>query len=134
MNINSPGAPDVAIRQRVLLVEDNDAAGRGLARLLEAWGFDVTVHHNGASALEALASAPPPDFVLTDMQLPDLDGRELALHARNLVPKPRVALITGWSLDDELTSLESWGIDWVFTKPVDTSHLVARLREPRDRG
>jgi len=134
MSDHPTGGPQVPIRLRVLLVEDNDAASRGLARLLEAWGFDVTVRHNGVSAIEALESLPPPDFLLTDLRLPDLDGREIALHARRLVPPPRIALITGWNLDADLSNLESWGIDWLFSKPVDTSSLVAKLREPLNRS
>jgi DNA-binding response OmpR family regulator len=130
------GGPDAAIRRRVLLVEDNDAASRGLARLLEACGFEVTVTHDGTSALRMLETAPPPDFVLTDLRLPDLDGREIAQHARRLVPPPRIALITGWDIDDDLSAYESCGIDWVFPKPLDMPSLIARLREPPppDRG
>src|SRR4051812_17536182 len=76
--------------RRVLLVEDNEEAARGLARLLEVQGFVVTTVFNGQSALEALASGEPPDFVLTDLQLPDLDGLEVALHARKLSPTPYI--------------------------------------------
>jgi DNA-binding response OmpR family regulator len=121
-------------RHRVLLVEDNDMASRGLARLLEAWGFDVTVKHDGTSALRALDLEPAPDFVLTDWLLPDLDGREIARHAHGLRPTPRIALITGWDLDSELADYKSWGIDWVFAKPLDTYGLISRLRESIELG
>lgn len=123
------GEPPTAIHPRILLVEDNDAASRGLSRLLSARGYDVQVANTGASALEALQTSPPPDFVLTDMRLPDLDGREVALAARRLVPVPRIALITGWDLDRDGHDFAAWGIDWVFTKPLDVQELVARLRE-----
>ena len=123
-------ATDSSIRPRILLVEDNDAAGRGLARLLEACGFDVTVRADGASALRALESPAHFDFLLTDLRLPDMDGRDIAQHARSLVPTPRIALITGWDLDDELRDYTSMGIEWVFTKPLEIRDLIARLREP----
>jgi DNA-binding response OmpR family regulator len=129
MSTTPTGGPDDAIRLRVLLVEDNDAASRGLARLLEALGFEVTVRHDGTSALRTLETAPPPDFVLTDLRLPDLDGREIAQHARRLVPPPRVALITGWDIDGDRPEYESCGIDWIFPKPIDMASLIARLRE-----
>ena len=121
--------PEGVSRHRVLLVEDNDMASKGLARLLEAWGFDVTVKHDGTSALRALDLDPAPDFVLTDWLLPDLDGREIARHAHALQPTPRIALITGWDLDSELADYKSWGIDWIFPKPLDTYGLISRLRE-----
>ncbi len=115
---------------RVLLVEDNEAASKGMARLLEAFGFEVTMTHDGASALRALATGLPPDFLLTDMQLPDLDGREVARQARQLTPPPRVALITGWNLEAGDGDPASWGIEWVLTKPVDIQDLVSKLRSP----
>ena len=115
--------------KRILLVDDNEASQRGLARFLEAEGYAVTLAFDGASALEALEAGPPPDFVLTDLRLPDLDGREVAQSARRLVPPPRVALITGWDLDPELEATDSWGIDWYFQKPVNVRELLEKLRE-----
>src|SRR4051794_13368454 len=96
--------------RRILLVEDNEAAHKGLARLLQAQGFAVTAVQDGASALAALASVEPPDFVLTDLQLPDIDGREVALHARDLHPRPRVMLITGWDVESDLGDPAASGI------------------------
>jgi DNA-binding response OmpR family regulator len=117
-------------RRRVLLVEDNDAAGKGLSKLLEAYGFEVRVVPDGASALAALQATPPPDYLLTDLQLPDLDGREVARRASGLDPAPRVALITGWDVNADPEEVARWGIDWVFSKPLDIRDLVAKLSEP----
>jgi two-component system cell cycle response regulator CpdR len=132
MNTSTPGGPAERTGRRVLLVEDNDAASRGLARLLEAWGFDVTITRDGYSALRALDTQPPPHFILTDLQLPDLDGREIARHAQSLDPAPRVALITGWDIDDALEDLQACGIQWIFPKPLDTFSLISRLRDAPD--
>jgi DNA-binding response OmpR family regulator len=129
MSTLSSRTGDGPVRRRILLVEDNDAASQGLARLLEAWGFDVTVKHDGTSALLWLEAGPPPDFVLTDLLLPDLDGRDIARHAHNLTPTPRVALITGWDIDSSPDEYHACGIDWIFTKPVDAKRLIARLKQ-----
>lgn len=115
--------------ERILLVEDNDAVGQGLSRFLIAMGYEVHIVIDGASALEFLRTSPPPDFVLTDLRLPDLDGREVALTARQLVPPPRIALITGWDLERDLHDRASWGIDWIFTKPLNVDELISKLRE-----
>jgi CheY-like chemotaxis protein len=114
----------------VLLVEDNEAARKGLARLLEAQGFDVATSSTGESALNALATGAPPDYVLTDLRLPDLDGREVAQRARQLRPAPRVALITGWDLEPGLDGQPDSGIDWVLTKPLDIHALISILGGP----
>jgi CheY-like chemotaxis protein len=118
-------------RRRILLVEDDSAAGRGLSRLLEAQGFAVTVVADGGTALSVLQQGPPPDFLLTDLQLPDADGREVARFASTLVPKPGVALITGWDLDLSSDECADLGIDWVLPKPLYVPDLMARLDEPR---
>jgi DNA-binding response OmpR family regulator len=117
-----------------LLVEDNDAASRGLERILESQGYEVTVVFDGVSALGILNGQPPPDFLLTDLRLPDLDGREVAVVARQLVPRPRVALITGWDLESAQQEPASWGIDWVFPKPLDVHHLIATLRQSSEQA
>lgn len=118
-------------RPRVLLVEDDSAAGRGLCRLLEAQGFAVTVVGDGSSALTALRDGPSPDFVLTDLQLPDVDGREVARFAHGLDPTPRIALITGWDLDLSADQCAELGIDWVLPKPIYVPDLVALMSEPK---
>jgi CheY-like chemotaxis protein len=125
-----PDATGPSPARRVLLVEDNEAASKGLAKLLQAHGFEVATARDGASALAALASGPPPDFLLTDMQLPDLDGRELALRARELDPPPRVGLITGWDIEPAVDDPSAWGIEWVLTKPVDMQELIDKLNQP----
>jgi CheY-like chemotaxis protein len=129
LNTDGADTPAIAGPLRILLVDDNEATQRGLARFLEAEGYVVTLAFDGTSALEALESGPPPDFVLTDLRLPDLDGREVARTASQLVPPPRVALITGWDLDPEPESPDSWGIEWYFQKPLNVRELIEKLRQ-----
>ena len=118
--------PAPADRPRILLVDDHDLGRRSMARLLEALGFDVTSVADGTSALSALDEGPRFDHLLTDVRLPDLDGREIVHAARQLDPPPRIALITGWDIDpDEKSRL---GIDWIFLKPLDIQEIVAKLR------
>jgi DNA-binding response OmpR family regulator len=121
-------------RARVLLVEDNQAASKGLARLLETQGFEVTTAVDGASALGVLRSGKTLDFLLTDMQLPDIDGRDLARQAAQLVPSLRIGLITGWDLELTPDDPSSPAIDWVMTKPVNLDDLLAKLRTSLPAG
>ena len=110
-----------------MLVEDHEATRRGLTRLLEGYGFSVSTACDGTSALRLLNEAPPPDVVITDMRLPDLDGRDVARQASGLTPRPKIALITGWDVDEERDGLADWGIDRVFKKPVSVDSLFAML-------
>ena len=117
---------DATPAARLLLVDDHDVGRRSLSRLLEALGFQVTAAADGAAALEALATGPRFDYLLTDVRLPDLDGREIVEVARRYEPRPVIALITGWDIDPaECTRL---GIDHLFLKPVDIQDLIAKLQ------
>jgi len=108
-------------------VDDHEIGRKSLARLLTLVGFDVTDVNDGRSAFEALRGAGEFEYVLTDVRLPDVDGREVVRAARRLVPTPRIALITGWDVDPEES--ERLGIEWVFFKPLDIQDMVARLRQ-----
>lgn len=114
-------------RPRILLVDDHEIGRKSLARLLTLVGFEVTDVNNGQSAFELLRVPGKFDFVLTDVRLPDHDGREVIQVARRLDPRPRLALVTGWDVDPEET--EQLGIEWVFLKPLDIQDIVAKLRQ-----
>ena len=121
------GAGSLPRRPRILVVDDHEVGRRSLARLLEALGYEVISVKDGQSALEAMDTSSTLDYVLTDLRLPDLDGRDVVLAARQRVPAPRIALITGWDVEAE-ESLRL-GIDWVFLKPLDVPDIVAKLRQ-----
>jgi CheY-like chemotaxis protein len=116
-------------RLRILLVDDNAPGRRALAKVLEAKGFAVTPVADGTSAIDALQQGSPPEFVLTDLLLPDIDGREVARVAGSLEPKPYVALITGWTIDPDLKDPAHWGVDHVFLKPLRIDDLLSKLAE-----
>jgi len=118
---------------RILLVDDNAPARNALTRILKREGYEVIAVADGRSAIDALTHGPAPAVVLTDMMLPDLDGRELGRRAAQLVPRPLVILLTGWSHEIEGEDLISWGIDLMFLKPVDLKGLLSTLRESFDK-
>ena len=67
----------------LLFVEDEHAIASLLAHFLNLSGYDVTICHDGRSAIEQV-EANPPDFILSDIMLPDMTGPELiaAINAR----------------------------------------------------
>jgi DNA-binding response OmpR family regulator len=135
MIAGEPGVPAVRrLGRRVLLVEDNLAASQGLCRYLETFGFEVSVVGDGLSAIATIRSTAPFDFVLTDLQLPDVNGHEVASAARAREPSTRVALITGWDIDVDSHDFASWGVDWVFPKPLDVHDLIAKLNAESSDG
>ena len=130
MNIEvkrSDTLPQAVERARLLLVDDHEVGRVALARLLRAIGYDVTAVGDGTSACEALESLPPFAFVLTDVSLPDFDGREVVRAAKQKTPVPWIALVTGWDIDPVEKS--RLGVDWVFLKPLDVQMIVEKLNE-----
>jgi CheY-like chemotaxis protein len=119
---------------RLLVVDDNAEGRQALERVLTLQGYHVTGAADGTSALAALEAGSPFDAVLVDLLLPDMDGLEIAKAASSLDPRPRIALITGWSFEANLSHLESCRIDQVFHKPVSVVDLVAWLRKAGDAG
>jgi CheY-like chemotaxis protein len=114
---------------RILIVDDNVASLQALAKVLESSGYDVVAASTGCKAIESLKMEPPPDFVLTDMVIPDLDGREIARAARSLPKAPYVALITGWTVEPDLDDPARWGVDHVFLKPLKVADLLSKLEQ-----
>lgn len=119
--------------RRVLLVEDNDDAARSMARLLRFKGFVVEIAPTAHSALEALDRARP-DILITDLSLPDKDGRTVSKHASTLEPRPNCVMITGWPLASEPGELAEWGVDQIFVKPVEFAQLHEYLQSVKPEG
>ena len=134
-----PTEQDSSAPARVLLVDDHDLGRRSLARLLSAMGFEVTSVGDGTSALwRPSRLAPTFTYLLTDVRLPDLDGREIVQIARRRDPRPVIALITGWDIDRE--ECDRLGVDWLFLEAGRHPGVgleaarTARLEPPRLRG
>jgi CheY-like chemotaxis protein len=88
------------MRLRVLLVDDNSAFRAAARTLLERGGFDVV--SEAATGDEAVheAAAHRPELAIVDVQLPDVDGFEVAERLANLDDPPRVILTSSLDLGD----------------------------------
>jgi CheY-like chemotaxis protein len=132
---NNEILPATASQQRthrirnVLVVDDNADAADSLGELLSAWGYEVTVAHDGPAALAALQDSLP-DIALLDIGMPTMDGYELAAHLR-LQPGcedlPIVA-ITGSGGPEELGRSRAKGFSAHLVKPVSAASLLTLLK------
>ncbi|MDB4966929.1 MAG: putative Histidine kinase [Myxococcales bacterium] len=118
---------------RVLLVEDDADSREALASLLAVGGFEVASADCGEAAVRTFAAGRF-DAVLTDLDLPDLDGWEVARRIRRLAPALPIALITGWTLALDANELRLRGVDLVLTKPVDPRRIIGALQRLLQRG
>jgi two-component system, OmpR family, KDP operon response regulator KdpE len=112
--------------QRVLIVEDEPALLRALRINLRARGYDVAVASAGRQAL-AEARQRPPDVVLLDLGLPDLDGTDVIRNLRAWSRAPVIVISGRADSEDKIGALDAGADDYV-TKPFDMEELLARLR------
>src|SRR5262249_25077682 len=103
-------------------------AGRSLAKLLSADGFDVEVTVNGATAIARLTRVPLPDAVVTDLFMPYADGLAIARFARSLKPSIAAILVTGHAELVEHTPESIQAAPTVLAKPVDYDVLTRTLK------
>jgi two-component system KDP operon response regulator KdpE len=111
---------------RILIVEDEPALLRALRINLRARGYDVATAPTGLEAL-AEAERQPPDAVLLDLGLPDLDGTEVIRRLRTWCTVPVIVLSGRAGPGDKIAALDAGADDYV-TKPFSMEELLARLR------
>jgi len=111
---------------RVLVVDDEPGLRRALAINLRARGYDVDVAADGTAALAA-ASHQPPDVVVLDLGLPDMDGTQVIEGLRGWTQVPIIVLSARAGEPDKVVALDAGADDYV-TKPFGMDELLARLR------
>jgi CheY-like chemotaxis protein len=117
-----------AAKRRVVVADDNVYLARTLKMVLELWGFEATVVHDGSAALATLLAGETAAALL-DIRLPRLGGLDVArqIRARVDLPAPRLIAMTG-SLDDrDRSSSLAAGFDHHLVKPVDPNVLRSLL-------
>jgi two-component system KDP operon response regulator KdpE len=124
----------MAAAPRVLIVEDEPALLRALRINLRARGYEVATSALGRQAL-AEVERRPPDAVLLDLGLPDLDGTEVIRKLRGWSRVPVIVLSGRAGSSDKIGALDAGANDYM-TKPFDMEELLARLRAAlrRDGG
>lgn len=111
---------------RILLVDDEIAIQRALAPLLRSRGYDVEVAGDGAEALK-LMDVRPPDLVVLDLGLPDIEGADLCRRIRETSRAPVIVLSARTGDGDKVLALDLGADDYV-TKPFSPEELLARIR------
>ncbi len=111
---------------RILLVDDEAAIQRAVGPLLRARGYDVEAAGTGAEAIR-IAADRPPDLLVLDLGLPDLEGTEVCRRIRATSKVPIIILSARGNEADKVNALDLGADDYV-TKPFGPEELLARIR------
>lgn len=112
---------------QILLVEDDSLLAEGIVSALKRSGFAVNWLANGKAASTFIV-AEPPDILLLDLGLPDMDGLEILRLVRHKKLHTQVLILTARdSTSAKVAGLDA-GADDYLTKPFELDELLARLR------
>ena len=111
------------VQPRLLCVDDDSAFRQFYKDLLGSYGYEVTVAANAKQALKAFLNGKV-DAVLTDLEMPDMTGAELAARLKRLRPDLPVLLVSG---SERVQGTPPAGVDATVAKGTPSSKLVDQI-------
>ncbi|MDD5339985.1 MAG: response regulator [Candidatus ainarchaeum sp.] len=124
-----PARPVAAKKNATILVVDDEPQLTQMTKVgLEMLGYTVTTAANGAKGLEAyrtaLAAGTPPDVVISDREMPEMCGADMAREIKKLNPAAKVIFVTGYSEKSDLIPLEAVNPFAILAKPFTVEELA----------
>ena len=125
----SRGKRSAANKPSILVVDDQEVIADSLLDILNGAGFRAVVAYDGASALRMAESAPP-DYLLTDVVMPVMNGVELAIAIAEKYPATRIVLFSGQAgISDILQQGKQQGYEFeLIAKPIHPDRLIDQLK------
>jgi two-component system, NtrC family, nitrogen regulation response regulator NtrX len=116
----------------ILVVDDEDAIVSSLSSILQDEGYDVSVAKNGAEALK-LYTTDPPDLMLLDIWMPEMDGLETLRRVKELVPTAQVMMMSGHgSIETAVKAIKLGAYDYI-EKPLSLENVTLRVKHALDQ-
>lgn len=119
---------------RILIIDDSEPTAHALAAVLRRAAYQTSVAYRGRDGIEQ-ARGGSFDAAVVDIHLPDLSGLVVSQKLREILgPHTPIIVLSGDTSMPTLNSLPHVGATYFFSKPVNASHLLERLKqwlEPR---
>jgi CheY-like chemotaxis protein len=118
-----------AEKPTVLVVDDEEMIANTTVEILNRFGFRAVFAYDGKTALE-IAAKLKPDYLLTDVLMPGINGVELAIAISQMLPATKILLISGQAgVSDALSRAERKGYSFeLLAKPIHPERLMERLK------
>ena len=111
----------------ILIVDDEEAIRTSLRSILEDEGYEVTVASNGNEALK-LYTTDPPDLMMLDIWMPELDGLETLRRVKEFVPGAQVMMMSGHgSIETAVKAIKLGAYDYI-EKPLSLENVTLRVK------
>lgn len=112
-------------KQTVLIVDDEAPVRTTLSKFLKSLGIqEVLEAGNGEEALQTVRARPDLKLILLDLKMPVKDGLKTLEEIRGILPKVKVAMLTGYPFYGEADqAVRKWGVVDFIVKPVDLDYL-----------
>ena len=114
--------------KRILVVDDNEGIRCALLAALSVMGYEATTARSGVEALNVFLRNPF-DLVITDLQMPEMDGWTLASLIKDRFPHIPVVLITGKQKEEVMKDRRRRSIDSALSKPLRLQELQKELKK-----
>lgn len=126
--------PEQNKNSHILLVDDDSAILKVLGAMLTHLGYDFALAHDGDDALKTLDHVDGFFLVITDINMPGMDGWQLAQRLNEVKPELPVIALTGEHPDNVLPKLASSNIDFALFKPVGINTLNKTIEKYQSLG
>jgi two-component system, NtrC family, nitrogen regulation response regulator NtrX len=111
----------------ILVVDDEEAIVSSLSSILQDEGYEVSVAKSGAEALKSYM-ADPPDLMLLDIWMPDMDGLETLRRIKEMVPNAQVMVMSGHgSIETAVKAIKLGAYDYI-EKPLSLENVTLRVK------
>jgi DNA-binding NtrC family response regulator len=119
-------------KQKILIVEDDSGLRDTLAQFLTRLGYQTSTAHDGREAIDKL-NTDAPDLILSDIQMPDIDGLRLLEEVKTRYPDTIFILMTAFSSIDSAIEATRRGAEDYLSKPLQLGDLQVRIERAFER-
>lgn len=122
----SPDLPPESWPKRLIVIDDEPRMLHSVARLAKLWGYDCQTFQDARLGLAAIESEPP-DLVIVDVYMPQIDGLQVIDAVKRIAPRTRIIAVSGEMIQDEHTDVLEMcrrrGADATLRKPIGPERL-----------